>query len=246
MLRNLFRTVRGRGRALALGACLLVALLGSLSAGSAVAQEAAAAPVPAAATWHAITFVRGRHGLRVITYWSKQSWMRAETLIAGHPIVTIVRGPEYVAYDRLTGKGVRIRRPANAISQDGKRERPFGNDLAELRALGVELVETEMFGEQSTEVWRLTDRATRRKLWVNARDPKLPLRLETFVRGGGETITTDYSNWSRGLEISDRFFEPEAGLALDTLDYTTFLTQPPESARGIVLYPEFLHGPTPH
>lgn len=207
---------------------------------------ASAAEAKDVESWHATTFVRGQHGTRVISYWSKNAWMRAETLIVGHPVVTIVRGRDYIAYDRLTRKGVRIRRPAVATAEDGRHLRPFGNDLHELIAEGGEFVQVEDFGAQKAEVWRVTDRLGRRQLWVTGEEPKLPIRLETFVRGGGQTITTDYSGWARGMEIPDSFFDPPSEIKLDSVDYTSFLTDPPVSARGIVLYPDLLHGPVAH
>lgn len=223
--------------------CLLIALVFAGVVGVSTSAWAKSQGSQKGESWHATTFVRGSHGMRVITYWSKNDWMRAETLIVGHPIVTIVRGKDYIAYDRLTSKGVRVRRPDVAMAQDGRSPRPFGNDLAELVAEGGELVESERFGGQEAEVWRVTDRLGRRKLWVTTEEPKLPMRLETFVRVGAETITTDYSGWARGMEIPDEFFSPPREIQLDSLDYTKFLTNPPASARGIVLYPDLLHGP---
>ena len=42
--------------------------------------------------------------------------MRAETVIAGHRVVTIVRGETYYAYDRTLRKGVAIRRSGRAVA----------------------------------------------------------------------------------------------------------------------------------
>jgi len=65
-----------------------------------------------AQTWHATTFVSSPAGFRVIDYWSKGDWMRANTLISGHPITTLVRGDRYVVFDALTGEA-NIRIPAD-------------------------------------------------------------------------------------------------------------------------------------
>src|SRR4029450_3514507 len=57
-------------------------------------------------TWYAQALARGDAGLNVTHLWSKGASLRAETVVAGHKIVTIVHGDRYYAYDGLTGEGV--------------------------------------------------------------------------------------------------------------------------------------------
>ena len=209
---------------------------------SETAEDAAPAAVPMPDTWHATTYVKSTIGLHVIDYWSKRSWMRAQTTIDGHPVITIVRDGDYIGFDALTGRGARIRRAPEAVKQDAERIRPFGNDLAELIAQGGVKVEDSTQSGRAIEIWRKTDAAGRRKLWVTRDEPRLPMRLETFVRGGAETITTDYANWVKGLRIPDAFFEVPSNVTLEKLDYSAFIEASAVRRVGPVLYPELLHG----
>lgn len=194
-------------------------------------------------TWHASSYVRGRMGFRMIHYWSKGPWMRAETLIGGHPFVTIVRGRNYYAFDRLTGKGVRVRRPAEAVAEDEKHLRLFGNEFEEIVAAGAEKVEEVFFSGNPAEIWRVTDATGRRKLWVTRDESKLPMRLEIFDRSSADTIETDYANWARGMDMPDRFFEPPAGTEIEKFEYAEYLEASVERPLAAILYPELLHGP---
>jgi hypothetical protein len=193
-------------------------------------------------TWHATTYVKSSMGLHVIHYWSKRSWMRAQTTIDGHLIVTIVRDGDYIAFDALAGRGARIRRTPAAVKEDRDRSRPFGNDLAELIAQGADKVEDSTRSGRAVEIWQKTDGAGRRKLWVTSDEPKLPMRLEIFVRGGADTITTDYADWMMGLEVPDSFFEAPPDVKLEKLDYSAYIDASAVRRVGPVLYPELLHG----
>ncbi|MBW2424959.1 MAG: hypothetical protein JRG86_11945 [Deltaproteobacteria bacterium] len=197
-----------------------------------------------AETWHATTFVSSPVGFRVIDYWSKGDWMRANTLISGHPITTLVRGDRYVVYDVLTGEGLSIRRSKRARKEDAKRERAFGNDLEEIIAAGGEKVEDTRLSGVDATMWRLTDTRGRRTVWVRRRKPVIPLRVETFDRASSETVAVDYANWAAQIAIPDRFFEPPAGLELRKLDYEAFVKASQEGRAGPlpVLYPDLLHG----
>ena len=48
-------------------------------------------------------------------FWSRGAAMRAETVVAGHRIVTIVKGEYYYAYDAIAKNGVQIRRTPAAV-----------------------------------------------------------------------------------------------------------------------------------
>jgi hypothetical protein len=232
---------------LLIGALLLLPVPGSAAAPDTEAPKAAppARAVPERETWHALTFVSGEMGLRLIYYWSKGDWMRAETLIGGHPIVTIVRDHDYVSFDRLTGKGARIRRSPNATREDADRTRPFGNDHAELVAQGAVKVEESKRAGQDVEIWRITDSSGRRKLWLTRGEPQLPMRIENFVRANGETITTDYSDWVRGIEMPDSFFDAPSNVQLEEFEYRAYVEASGTRAIAPVLYPDLLHGVSP-
>src|SRR5262245_530429 len=91
-------------------------------------------------TWHAQTLTRGEAGLNVTHFWSKGAMLRAETVVAGHKIVTIVRGDRYYAYDGLTGSGLAIRREPATVAADRADVRPFAREYEILTHQGAELV----------------------------------------------------------------------------------------------------------
>jgi hypothetical protein len=128
------------------------------------------------------------------------------------------------------------------VKQDAKRLRPFGNDLEELIAEGAELVEAVADDNPGVEVWRITDTSGRRKLWVSHQEPRLPVRLETFVRASLETVTLNYSDWKRGLELRDEFFEAPSEIILEQLDYAAYIEAAASRPVAPVLYPALLHG----
>ena len=104
----------------------LIALL-LASAASAPAQQKQAKP-SGPPTWYAQALTRGEAGLNVTHFWSKGPWLRAETVVAAHKIVTIVRGDRYYAYDGLTGSGISIRREPAAVAEDRPDRRPFARE----------------------------------------------------------------------------------------------------------------------
>lgn len=210
------------------------------------AADAAPSTPSASETWHVSTYVSGPMGFRVIDYWSKGPWMRANTLVSGHPLTTIVHGERYVVFDAIRGEGLSIRRSPRALAEDATRGRPFGNDLAELIAKGGEKVEDLRFRGEDATVWRLTDDATRRTVWVRRSGGELPIRVEIFERARAQTVTIDYSSWLRGIEIAESFFEAPAQISLRSLDYDAYLESAQSGGAGPfpVLYPDLLHGGT--
>jgi hypothetical protein len=170
--------------------------------------------------------------------------MRANTLIAGHPITTIVRGDRYFAFDPLRGEGVSIRRSSRALEQEASRGRPFGNDLQELIDAGGEEIENVRLAGVDATMWRFTDDLVRRTVWVRRRKPVLPLRVETFDRASAQTISLDYVSWREEIEIPDAFFELPSGLEVLELEYDAYLEASAQGAVGSlpILYPDLLHG----
>ena len=75
-------------------------------------------------TWYAQALARGAAGVNVTYFWSLGPMLRAETVVAGHKIVTIVNGDTYYAFDGLSMNGVAIRRASAAAGRYGKPKRP--------------------------------------------------------------------------------------------------------------------------
>jgi hypothetical protein len=170
----------------------------------------------------------GQSGFEVVLvhYWSKGTRFRSETVVAGHPIVTLVRGDEYYTWDALTREGYVVRRTASAIAADARRPRPFGTELNELVAEGGEKIRSETLNGVRVDVYRVTDEDGRRTLWVDAERLDLPIRLETYDRASGRTGRLDWLNWIPGLVMPDTFFEPPEGLNLRRYEsYEAYIEQ---------------------
>src|SRR5262249_31141118 len=209
----------------------ILALL--LSAPAALAAEKDAAKKPAGPpTWYAQALTRGEAGLNVTHFWSKGAMLRAETVVAGHKMVTIVRGDRYYAYDGLTGEGLSILREPATAAADRADVRPFAREYEILKRQGAELVREETLLGRKAGVYRVTDDQGRRELWVTQDDLRIPLRVEIFDRDSGAQRTTDYVNWQSDLAIPDTFFAPDPQAALQEMDYTEYLRR--SSAEGTV------------
>ncbi len=62
-------------------------------------------------TWYAQAYGQGERGILLTHYWSKGPRFRAEMVIAGHRIVTIVNGEYYTILDVTQGSGVVVAMP---------------------------------------------------------------------------------------------------------------------------------------
>lgn len=210
----------------------------------AAAQPQTGAPLPN--TWYAQALAYAENGINVTHFWSKDAKLRAETVIAGHRIVTIVNGDTYYAYDGLGMDGVAITRSPEALRLSKAGKRPFGNEVESLLRQGAESVAVEGLGGREVEVFRVTDEAGRRQVWATHDELRLPLRVEVFQRQRGTTMRTDFLYWQRGLPIPDAFFQPESGVDLARLSYEQYLALQAERPGAIgpvpVLYSELLHG----
>lgn len=164
--------------------------------------------------FYATTFGRSAFEVVIVQYWSKGDSFRSETIVAGHPIVTLVRGKEYFTWDALTGEGYVVARTDVAMARDKERERPFGTELQEILDQGGEKIRSETLNGIRVDVYRVTDGDGRRTLWVDADRLDLPVRLETYDRQTGRTGNLDWINWIPGLVIPDAFFEPPPDLKL--------------------------------
>jgi hypothetical protein len=217
-----------------------------LAAASAAGEETRA-PAPRGAelpTWYAQALASGEAGLNVTHYWSKGPMLRAETVMSGHRIVTIVKGEWYYAFDGLSGRGLAIRRDAGTVARDAPERRPFGNELQILLAQGAEKVGEEMLWGRRAEIFRITDRQGRRELWVTSDDKKLPMRVEIFDRNSGQTGSTEYVVWDASLAIPDAFFDPDPRVEFERLEFEEYLRRNAESGSVgpvPVLHSDLLH-----
>jgi hypothetical protein len=191
---------------------------------------AAAAPAKAgdargdaqAPTWFALALAHSELGMNVAYFWSKGAKLRAETVIAGHKIVSLVNGDLYTAFDATSREGVAIGRAPEAIAQDAPGRRPFGREVEVVVGQGGEKVGEEEVGGRLCERYRVTDDAGRREVWVTKDELRLPVRLQIYTRLSGKTIHTDFVNWAAEIPIDDGFFQPDADLRLTRLSYQEF------------------------
>lgn len=209
-------------------------------------------PAPAGAdeepSWHAQAMAHSDSGLNVTYFWSKGPRLRAETVVGAHRVVTIVNGDFYYAYDAVSRKGIAIRRAPEAIAQDSPDRRPFGRELEILLDQGAEKVGEEVHHGALCDVYRITDDAGKRVLWVTQAEPRLPVRLQLFSRRSGRTSYTDYLNWLSDVPLSDHFFKPEKEIELeryDFEDYVRITVQEGPIGPVPVLYADLLHGRKP-
>lgn len=222
-------------------------------AAAAAAEPAPAPPQTAAAaaakagptTWFGQALATSDSGLNVTYFWSKGSKLRAETVVLGHKVVTIVSGERYISYDGLARVGVDLGRSKGAIAADARRARPFGNELERLLAQGAEKVAEEPLQGVRCDVYRITDERGRREVWALSSDSRLPVRVVVFDRARGARIQTDYVNWQTGLAIDDAFFAPEAGIEFERMsfeDYSERVTQGKPVGAVPILYVDLVAG----
>lgn len=210
---------------------------------SSSAQEEAE---PGPRSWHAQALARGPAGLNVTYLWSLGPKFRAETVVAGHKIVTIVNGDTYYVYDAVSMTGVAIRRSPVAIANDSSGRRPFGNEAETLISQGGEKIREELLLGTPSDVYQLSDASGRRVLWVTQDDYRLPLRIEIYDRATGVTKYTDFLDWLSGLRLMDAFFEPEPSIKFDHYELEEYVRLTAEGPIGVpILYAELLHGRNP-
>ena len=195
-------------------------------------------------TWYVQKVTTGDSPLRVENFWSKGSRLRAHSVIAGRPILTLVNGEFYSVIDELAGTGVAIRRSPAAIQADARRGRPFGREGDRLIAAGAEKVGRETIKGRDCDVYRLTDPRGRREACLLLEAAHLPLHAEEFDRASGATVQFRFLDWSRGFPAADAFFEPDPRIALERVEYDDYLERAPKGPVGPapVLYRDLLHG----
>lgn len=173
-------------------------------------------------TWFAETVQHGDAGLRVMNIWSKGRKLRAETVVGGTVLLTLVNGDTYYNLLPSAGTGIAIQRSAKALSEDQKGGRPFGRDLEKLVARGAEKAGSERIMGREVSIYRLSAGSTREEVWATDDGEKLPIKLVYTDREKGKSAET-MLNWSRGMPLADEFFAPDPRLAVEKLSYETFL-----------------------
>ena len=214
LLLNQRRVATSRALFLLVGAVSFI-----FAAFGAVAQEKATQPTANTPNaYYAMTFGHSDFDRVMAQYWSLGSLFRSETVVAGHPIVTLVDKKYYYTYDALTRRGYRIKRSSSSVAKDKERIRPFALDLYELWAAGGEKIREESLNGVLAEVYRVTDNQGKRTLWVTQNSLKFPLRLETYSRGTNRKSELDWVQWIPDLSVEEEFFEPPGNLDLKRFD----------------------------
>ncbi|MEN8185221.1 MAG: hypothetical protein ABFS46_22080 [Myxococcota bacterium] len=207
--------------------------------------HAGAESVVPSQTWFVQRVSTGEAPLRVEYLWSKGGRLRAETVVAGRPILTLVAGEFYYVIDTLAGKGVAIRRHARAISAEAAGERPFANEGRSMLAEGAERIGSGSQPGRPCDVYRLTNRRGRREICLTRDEFQLPVRSTEFDRASGRSVETRYLDWARGFPAPDVFFEPDPRVELERVEYDAYLDRSRRDTVGPapVLYRVLLHGP---
>ncbi len=245
-------SLMGNVRFVVLVACSVVVIAivaatpAALRADASAAGETPGASSATAENWYAQTRVVTDFGVVTTHYWSKGALFRAETMLAGHPVITIVNGPRYYVFDSVLARGAAIERNAASIREDSGRGRPFGRELEEIIAAGGEKIRDESLREAGAhyEIYQLTNANGRRRVLVTTSEPPLPFRVETFVRKSGAEGTLEYSGWQRGIEIEDSFFVPPTSIRFENVTYDEYTLRVGKEPIGPapVYYRDLLHG----
>jgi hypothetical protein len=180
-------------------------------------------PAPAAvSTWYTERLMTAGGSPTIEHLWSKGPWLRSELVVGGQPIVQLVKGDRYLIVNRLQRRGVAIQRNPRAVERDAAGKRPFADDRDRIVAAGGERVGMEKLGGQECEVYRVTDGDGRRETCVTAAQG-LPVRTEMWHRASGSSSIATYLSWASNVPLTDDFFEPEPGTAIEEYGYEQYL-----------------------
>ena len=223
-------------------------VLSALVAQPAAAEKDQHIEKPVILSWYTQSYTRSDTGLTITYLWSLKSKFRAETVVRGHNLVTIVNGDTYYTYDALTMAGIAIRRAPAALAAESPDRRPFGNEGQLLIDQGGEKIREENIAGRLADVYQITDERGRRIAWMTQDDRRLPIRIELFSRKSGSTRYKEYVDWITGLPVADAFFEPEPSIQFQHFEldeYIQHIIAKGSAATLPILYQELLHGPTP-
>jgi hypothetical protein len=206
-----------------------------LLVGSAGAQEA---------SWWTQRLTFGEGPAFAENLWSKGPRMRAESVVEGHRVTTLVDEKRYVIIDEFGRTGISIARSPRAIGQDAKRKRPFGNEAEELVQDGAEKVGSEVRAGQEVDHYRLTrNDGDRDEVWVTQDERRLPLETTFRDRSTGAMNRRVYFRWVEAA-WPDALFEPAAGVKLEEIPYDEYVERSRKGPVGPAppFYSELLHG----
>jgi hypothetical protein len=216
--------------------------IGSTLAALLIAAPMAAQKVPD--TWYSERIISGDVPVHVEHLWSKGPKLRAEMVIAGHPILTLVDEERYTTIDLIRNTGVSIERSQLARRADATRSRPFGNEGSILQDAGGEKISEERIAGRACDLYRLTNEQGRQEACISRDENRLPLIVKVWRRQSGKEAVTRYLDWSPGLEIPDEFFEPDSGVAIERLSYEDYVSRASTEQIGPAppLFRDLLHG----
>jgi hypothetical protein len=157
-------------------------------------------------TWYTERIITGLSTPGVEHLWSKGPWLRSELVVAGQPIVQVVRGDRYLIWNRIDAKGVAIQRSREVIL-----------------AGGGEAVGDDQVGGQACTVYRLTDEDGRRETCVSTAASHVPLRTGYWQRSTNRSSEIRYLSWVSQVPLPDSFFEPGPGVTLEEYGYEQYL-----------------------
>jgi len=207
-----------------------------------VGAEDEAPPAPVT-SWYTATIARGDTGSLLTHYWSKGRRMRAQTVVGGRFLVTIVDETTYYVIDPTQGEGIGIERSELAKQGDAGRTRPFGDELSALLRAGGEKVGEEERDGVKLERYQLTNDAGRVQIWVRPEN-QLPMRVERYVRSSSVRDHVDYLNWFENPVIADSFFDPPTGVEIERVGYEEYVKRSMTERMGPAppFYANLLHG----
>jgi hypothetical protein len=205
------------------------------SSGSARAQEAA---------WWTQRLTFGEGPAFAENLWSKGRRMRAESVVEGHRVTTLVDEKRYVIIDEFGRTGISIARSPRAIGQDAGRKRPFGNEADELLRDGAEKVGSEVRAGQDVDHYRIRrSDGDRDEVWVTQDESRLPLEAVYRDRGTGAMNRRVYLRWVEA-PWPDALFEPGSDVKLEEISYDQYVERSRKGPVGPAppFYADLLHG----
>jgi hypothetical protein len=194
--------------------------------------------------WYASRMTFGEAPVFIEHFWSRGVSMRAQSVIRGRPLITLVNERRYIIIDSLAKKGISIERGPVAIAQDAGRKRPFGNEGDRIIAAGAERVGGEVLGGQDVDRYRLTGSAGRSEVWVTHDDLRVPIQVLRRQRKTGSETRLQYLDWDTPMALPDHFFEPERDVELEVITYDDYVERSKLGAVGPAppFYADLLHG----
>lgn len=232
------RTPRPRATSLCIALAAVLLLLGAVLAAHAQRKGAE--------SWYAQRLSTGDVSLGFEHLWSRGASLRAEVVLGGRPILTVVHKNRYIVVDKLAGTGISVERHENAQRTPAAPGRPFGfgDELESLLEEGGEYVGDETFQGVRCRLHRLTGQVGRQEVCVQEEGNGLPLYIKHWSRDSNREILVQYLNWVHAFETGPDFFAPDPRVQLREYRYADFIKAASQGeVKEPVLYPRLIHGP---